>query len=77
MSSEDEQDDSEGEQEGSEDTRGRNRQEVDDLAEDLQFLQSSPPPEKGRLRSTQKKPMDKKQKLLQELRRKRAGVSSC
>ncbi|KAH7113785.1 hypothetical protein B0J11DRAFT_471975, partial [Dendryphion nanum] len=54
----------------------RSRQEVDDLAADLQFLQSSPPPDKGRLRSTQPKPKDKRQELLELLRRKRAGTSS-
>jgi hypothetical protein len=46
------------------------------LEEDLNFLQSSPPPDKGRLRSTQEKPLNERQKALAALKRKRAKASS-
>ncbi|KAF2011366.1 hypothetical protein BU24DRAFT_426443 [Aaosphaeria arxii CBS 175.79] len=53
-----------------------NHQEKMDLQEDLDFLKSSPPPDKGRLRSTQSKPLNKRQEALEALKRRRAGNSS-
>lgn len=53
------------------------RKEQEDLEEDLEFLQSSPPSSsKGRLRSTQGKPMNERQKALAALKQRRAKTSS-
>ncbi|KAF2260142.1 hypothetical protein CC78DRAFT_555703 [Lojkania enalia] len=53
----------------------RDRQEEEDLQEDLDFLQSSPPPDKGRLRSKQERPPNERQKALEALKRRRASAS--
>ena len=55
-----------------EDTGG----EQDDLKKDLSFLKSSPLPDRGRLRSTQEKPMNERQKALEALKKKRAGTDA-
>ncbi|KAH7377795.1 hypothetical protein BKA66DRAFT_443057 [Pyrenochaeta sp. MPI-SDFR-AT-0127] len=49
--------------------------ENDDLKEDLAFLRSSPLPDRGRLRSTQDKPKNERQKALEALKRRRAGTN--
>ncbi|KZM20999.1 uncharacterized protein EKO05_0005222 [Ascochyta rabiei] len=47
--------------------------EHEELQEELAFLRSSPPPDRGRLRSTQGKPKNKRQEALEALKRRRAG----
>ncbi|KAF2112888.1 hypothetical protein BDV96DRAFT_579315 [Lophiotrema nucula] len=51
---------------------GRDRQEEEDLNADLDFLQSSPPADKGRLRSTNAKPLNERQKALETLKKRRS-----
>ena len=48
-------------------------EEQEELKEELAFLRSSPLPDRGRLRSTQEKPKNKRQKALEALKRRRAG----
>lgn len=48
-------------------------EERDELKEELAFLRSSPLPDRGRLRSTQDKPKNKRQEALEALKRRRAG----
>lgn len=50
-------------------------EEQDELKEDLAFLRSSPLPDRGRLRSTQDKPKNERQKALEALKKRRAGTS--
>ncbi|CAO2655335.1 Nn.00g103990.m01.CDS01 [Neocucurbitaria sp. VM-36] len=50
-------------------------EEHEDLKEDLAFLRSSPLPDRGRLRSTQGKPMNERQKALEALKKRRAGTN--
>lgn len=59
------------EQEGSGAESGAEEQE--ELQEELAFLRSSPLPDRGRLRSTQGKPKNKRQEALEALKRRRAG----
>ncbi|KAJ4331898.1 hypothetical protein N0V95_009788, partial [Ascochyta clinopodiicola] len=47
--------------------------EHEELQEELAFLRSSPLPDRGRLRSTQGKPKNKRQEALEALKRRRAG----
>ncbi|KAF2873560.1 hypothetical protein BDV95DRAFT_567267 [Massariosphaeria phaeospora] len=49
-------------------------EEPDNLQEELDFLRSSPPADKGRLRSTQAKPKDKRQRALDAYKRRRAAT---
>jgi len=49
--------------------------EQDELKEDLAFLRSSPLPDRGRLRSMHGKPKNDRQKALEALKRKRAGIN--
>lgn len=58
------------------DNEGRedDNSERDDLKEDLAFLRSSPLPDRGKLRSTQSKPMNERQKALEALKKRRAGT---
>ncbi|KAF2126371.1 hypothetical protein P153DRAFT_297540 [Dothidotthia symphoricarpi CBS 119687] len=49
-------------------------EEKDELKEDLAFLRSSPPPDRGRLRSTHDKPKNERQKALEALKKRRAGT---
>ncbi|KAF2762601.1 hypothetical protein EJ05DRAFT_7255 [Pseudovirgaria hyperparasitica] len=54
--------------------RIRNSEELEDLKEDLEFLQSSPPPESaGRLRSTGPRKLNPREKALEALKRRRLG----
>ncbi|KAF1352883.1 hypothetical protein EJ07DRAFT_168625 [Lizonia empirigonia] len=48
-------------------------EEQEELQEELAFLRSSPLPDRGRLRSTQGKPKNKRQEALEALKRRRAG----
>jgi hypothetical protein len=50
--------------------------EQDELKEELAFLRSSPLPDRGRLRSTQDKPKNKRQEALEALKRRRAGTTN-
>ena len=50
-------------------------EEREDLKEDLAFLRSSPLPDRGRLRSTQDKPLNERQKALEALKKRRAGTN--
>jgi hypothetical protein len=50
-------------------------EEQEELKEDLAFLKSSPPPNRGRLRSLHEKPKSKRQEALEALKRKRAGTN--
>ncbi|KAF2797539.1 hypothetical protein K505DRAFT_235237 [Melanomma pulvis-pyrius CBS 109.77] len=50
----------------------RDPQEQEDLEDDLEFLQSSPPVDRGGLRSHHTKPLSQREKALEELRRRRA-----
>ncbi len=50
-----------------------NAEEDEELKEELAFLRSSPLPDRGRLRSTQDKPKNKRQEALEALKRRRAG----
>ncbi|CAG5181048.1 uncharacterized protein ALTATR162_LOCUS9567 [Alternaria atra] len=50
-------------------------EEQDELKEELAFLRSSPLPDRGRLRSTQDKPKNKRQEALEALKRRRAGTT--
>lgn len=50
-------------------------EEQDELKEELAFLRSSPLPDRGRLRSTQGKPKNKRQEALEALKRRRAGTN--
>lgn len=50
-------------------------EEDEDLQEDLAFLRSSPLPDRGRLRSTQDKPKNERQKALEALKKRRAGTN--
>ncbi|ORX95211.1 hypothetical protein BCR34DRAFT_608025 [Clohesyomyces aquaticus] len=52
------------------------RTEQAELEEDLDFLQSSPPPENGRLRNKSARPLNARQKALEALKRRRAGPSA-
>lgn len=51
-------------------------EEQDELKEELAFLRSSPLPDRGRLRSTQDKPKNKRQEALEALKRRRAGTTN-
>ncbi|KAJ4984370.1 hypothetical protein SVAN01_10143 [Stagonosporopsis vannaccii] len=48
-------------------------EEQEELKEELAFLRSSPLPDRGRLRSTQDRPKNKRQEALEALKRRRAG----
>lgn len=48
-------------------------EEQEELKEELAFLRSSPLPDRGRLRSTQGRPKNKRQEALEALKRRRAG----
>ena len=52
---------------------GGDAEEQEELREELAFLRSSPLPDRGRLRSTQGKPKNKRQEALEALKRRRAG----
>lgn len=49
-------------------------EEENELKEELAFLRSSPPPDRGRLRSTHEKPKNERQKALEALKKRRAGT---
>jgi hypothetical protein len=51
------------------------KDEEDDLKEDLAFLRSSPLPDRGKLRSTHEKPKSDRQKALEALKKRRAGTN--
>ncbi|OAL46461.1 hypothetical protein IQ07DRAFT_590606 [Pyrenochaeta sp. DS3sAY3a] len=72
VSDEEEEEDAEEGQAGEE--SGKENSEDDDLKEDLAFLRSSPPPNRGRLRSTHDKPKSERQKALEALKQRRAGT---
>jgi hypothetical protein len=55
----------------------KNHREKDDLKEDLEFLQSSPPKERDRMRSSIAKPMNERQRALAVLKARRAGSSQA
>jgi len=65
------------------DTPGEQEQEPDsdsddemrELQEDLEFLKSSPPQDRGRLRSTQDRPKSVREMALEALKKRRAGTS--
>lgn len=63
------------EQDGNEDQEEHANDEEDDLREDLAFLRSSPPPDRGRLRSTHEKPKTAREKALEALKRKRGNTN--
>ncbi|KAI4950577.1 hypothetical protein J4E91_004462 [Alternaria rosae] len=73
-SASDDEDEDEEEGEGSADNDEEN-EEQDELKEELAFLRSSPLPDRGRLRSTQGKPKNKRQEALEALKRRRAGTN--
>jgi hypothetical protein len=50
-------------------------EEQEDLQQDLAFLQSSPLPNRGKLRSAHEKPRNERQKALEALKRRRAGTN--
>ncbi|XPS92693.1 hypothetical protein M3J09_002076 [Ascochyta lentis] len=60
-------------QKGSGDEQEGSGDEQEELQEELAFLRSSPLPDRGRLRSTQGKPKNKRQEALEALKRRRAG----
>ena len=60
-------------QEGDSGAGSSNAEEQEELKEELAFLRSSPLPDRGRLRSTQDKPKNKRQEALEALKRRRAG----
>tara|TARA_R110002003_G_scaffold3266_1_gene25014 strand:- start:1379 stop:3109 length:1731 start_codon:yes stop_codon:yes gene_type:complete len=72
--SEDEDDDDAGE---ASETGGDSddNEEREDLQEDLAFLRSSPLPDRGKLRSTHRKPKNERQKALEALKKRRAGTN--
>ncbi|KAF2736059.1 hypothetical protein EJ04DRAFT_562825 [Polyplosphaeria fusca] len=53
----------------------RLEKEQEDLEQDLDFLTSSPPADKGRLRSSQAKPLTTRERALEELKKKRRASS--
>ncbi len=53
-----------------------NATEEEELKEELAFLKSSPLPDRGKLRSTQEKPMNARQKALQALKKRRASAQT-
>jgi hypothetical protein len=69
-SEDEDQEDDEGSANGDEDD-----EEQDELKEELAFLRSSPLPDRGRLRSTQDRPRNKRQEALEALKRRRAGTN--
>ncbi|KAF2995691.1 hypothetical protein E8E13_003241 [Curvularia kusanoi] len=71
-SDEDEEEEGDG-QEADSGAEGVDDDEQEELKEELAFLQSSPPAERSRLRSTQDKPKNKRQEALEALKRRRAG----
>ncbi|KAH9877961.1 hypothetical protein J1614_003178 [Plenodomus biglobosus] len=63
------------EDDGSEAQSDDDDEERNELKEDLAFLKSSPPQDRGRLRSVHGKPKNERQKALEALKRKRAGTT--
>ena len=61
------------EQEAGSGAESSDAEEQEELREELAFLRSSPLPDRGRLRSTQSKPKNKRQEALEALKRRRAG----